>query len=167
MNSANKMAVIANREGLDSQALLRNAVAAWRQAGLCVVGVLAEDNQGDGICSAGLVRDIASGQAFSIELESPPGGTSCHLDASGLEHASACLQPQIAGADVVILSKFGKLESTQAGLWPVFQAALMAGKPLLTTVSPKHVESWNGFAPSAIRLGANPESIGAWWSTIT
>ncbi len=164
MSNSNTIAVIANREGLDSQALLSNAVAAWRNAGIRVVGVLAENNTEKGMCSAGFVRDLVSGREFSIQLDAPPVDSTCHLDATGLESAAANLLAQIAQADVVVLSKFGKLEAAQGGLWPVFQAAIAAGKPLLTTVSSKHREAWNVVAPKATWLEGSPESIEQWWN---
>lgn len=165
MPNSNNMAVIANREGLDSQALLSDAVTAWRKAGVRVVGVLAENNNSEGMCSAGFLRDIVSGKDFSIQLDAPPVDTTCHLDATGLENAGANLLTQISTADIVVLSKFGKLEAMQGGLWPVFQAAMDAAKPLLTTVSPKHTEAWNTFAPAAIWLAGDRESIAQWWRT--
>ncbi|HWK61554.1 MAG TPA: DUF2478 domain-containing protein [Eoetvoesiella sp.] len=163
MSNSNNIAVIANREGLDSQALLSDAVAAWRNAGIKVAGVLAENNTEEGMCSAGFVRDLASGKEFSIQLDTPPADSDCHLDATGLESAAADLLAQIAQADVVVLSKFGKLEASQGGLWPVFQAAIAAGKPLLTTVSSKHREAWNAVAPKAAWLEGDKESVAQWW----
>jgi len=164
MSNPSRIAAIANHEGLDSQALLSDAVAAWRKAGIKVVGVLARDNSEEGPCSAGFLRDLVSGKEFSIQLDAPPAGTSCHLDAAGLEDAGANLLAQVSAADVVVLSKFGKLEAAQGGLWPVFQAALAAGKPVLTTVSSKHNEAWKAFAPAAAWLAGDRESIAQWWS---
>lgn len=158
------IAYIANREGLDSQALLTAAAAQWRAAGVKAVGVLAENNDTAGVCSAGFLRDLASGRRFSIQLDAPPAGTACHLDAAGMEDAGAGLLAQIPGADVVVFSKFGKLEAAQQGLWAAFAAALAAGKPLLTTVSSRHLESWNAFAPVALRLEGDRAAIAQWWN---
>jgi nucleoside-triphosphatase THEP1 len=165
MTKSNNIAVIANRENLDSQAVLSHAITAWREAGVSVVGVLARNNDGDATCSAGFLRDIVSGKEFSIQLDTPPIDTTCHLDAAGLENAGANLLGQIPSADIVVLSKFGKLEAAHEGLWPVFQAAIAAGKPLLTTVSPKHNEAWHLFAPAASWLAGDQESITQWWRT--
>ncbi|MBN9068289.1 MAG: DUF2478 domain-containing protein [Rhizobiales bacterium] len=48
------------------------------------------------------------------------------------------------------------------GLWPAFLAAIATGKPLLTTVSPKHFEAWKAFAPAACWLDANVLAIEQW-----
>lgn len=111
----------------------------------------------------GLLRDLVSGRRFAIQLDTAPIGTSCHLDASGIGEACATLLPQIAAADVVILSKFGKIEAVQQGLWEAFTSTVAKGKPLLTTVSTRYVEAWMAFAPQAAWLEPDSRSIEQWW----
>jgi len=156
------IAVIANREGLDSQALLASAAEEWQKAGARVAGVVAEEDH-DGPCSAGFLCDIASGQKYSIQLPEPPAGTICHLDSDGVAEASAGLMRQIADADVVVLAKFGKLEGMERGLWRAFSAAIKAGKPVLTTVSAKHAEAAKKRLPDAEWLDGKKEAIAEWW----
>lgn len=81
MSRSHTIAVIANREGLDSQVLLSGVAAGWQQGGVRVAGLLAQDDAIEGGCSAGFLRDIASGRRYSIHLDAPPAGTICHLDA--------------------------------------------------------------------------------------
>lgn len=115
------------------------------------------------MCSAAFLRDVALGRRFSIQLDAAPAGTSCHLDAAGIGEACAGLLPQIAGADIVVLSKFGKTEAAQQGLRAAFSGAIAAGRPLLTTVSPKHAEAWAAFAPRAVWLEPDSGAIERWW----
>jgi len=165
MIEMDRVAVIANREGQDSQALLAEAVAGWRAAGARIAGVLAENNQEEGVCSAGFLRDIASGRRYSVQLDAPPAGTACHLDVTGMDDACVGLLDQIGSADVVVISKFGKMEAMQQGLWPAFAAAAGAGKPLLTTVSARHVEAWKRFAPGAAWLDGDRAALARWWQS--
>jgi nucleoside-triphosphatase THEP1 len=166
MTRQNSVAVIANREGRDSQALLAKAAEDWRAAGVKVVGILAENNDTEGMCSADFVRDIASGTRYSVHLDAPPPGKTCHLDAAGMDEACAGLLGQIALADVVVLSKFGKLEAMQQGLWPAFAAAVATGKPLLTTVSARHMEAWRAFAHAPVWLEPDGSSAERWWQAV-
>jgi len=167
MTGQDTVAVIANREGLDSQALLARAAEAWRAAGIKVVGIVAENNDTEGMCSADFVRDIASGARYSVHLDAPPPGKTCHLDAAGMDEACAGLLDQITSADVVVLSKFGKLEAARQGFWPAFAAAVATGKPLLTTVSARHLEAWRAFAPTPAWLEPNDgSSIERWWQAV-
>ncbi len=163
MPSSSNVAVIANHPGLDSQALLARMAGRWQASGIKVVGVLAENNEVAGECSAGFVRDIASGKPFSIHLDQALAGKTCHLDADGMEDAGSGLLAQIPAAEVVVFSKFGKLEAMQGGLWAAFMAAMAAGKPLLTTVSSKHLEAWKAFAPRTLWLAGEAAAIEGWW----
>lgn len=167
MSGTRTIAAVANRDGQDSQELLEEAVVAWRDAGLVVVGLLAENRDVEGECSAAFLRDIVSGRRFSIQLDSAPEGTICHLDTAGLDEACAGLLPQLAGADVVILSKFGKTEAAGGGLRDAFAASMASGLPLLTTVSGKHAGAWAEFAPDAIWVAPDLEAIRHWRGSVT
>jgi hypothetical protein len=56
--------------------------------------------------------------------------------APALTAAGAVRRDIAAGCELVVLSKFGKLEAAGEGLAPAFKAALDARLPLLTSVSP-------------------------------
>lgn len=161
-----RIAVLSGAEGSQLQALLAEVVGEWKSAGLNVAGTLAETHGlPDVTCSAGFLRDIGSGQAYSMFREAPPPGTSCHLDAAGVEGACAAVLGGIAGSEVVVLSKFGKLEAQGGGLLPAFVAAIAARKPVLTTVSDLHAAAFHSFAPDAVRLRADAPAIRSWWMT--
>ncbi len=164
MTNPSNIAAIANHEGLDSQALLSRMAADWRASGIRVVGILAQ-NTTFRVSESGFVRDIASGKQFSIHLDRRCR-THLPLDAAGMEDAGSGLLGQIAEADVVVFSKFGKLEAMQGGLWPAFSAAVKAGKPLLTTVSSKHVEAWRAFVPAATWIEGKTASVEQWWRMV-
>lgn len=157
---------IAAVEAADSAAVQRlfsEAAAHWRAQGLRVAGVVAEPHGLENrSCSSGYLRDLATDTAFRIYLDEAPGNTSCHLDAEGARAACAALLPQIASCDVVVLSKFGKLEAASDGLAPAFAAAIAAGKPVLTTVSAKHRAAWAAFAPDAAVLPAENRALQTW-----
>lgn len=162
MSGSTIIAAIANREGRDPQASLSTAAIRWHDAGVRVAGVIAEAYEGEGICSAGFLRDIVTGRTFPIHFDNPPEGTSCHLDARGVDGACEELLPQIEGAELIVLSKFGKLESMKKGLWPVFSAAAAAGTPLLTTVSSRFLDAWNAWAPAAVWIEPDEAEIEKW-----
>jgi len=160
------IAAVAGADSARVQALFREAVEHWGASGLKVVGLIEETHGLTGrVCTAGVLRDINSDVRFSIFLETPPSGTSCHVDGEGALRASASLTDQIQASDVVVLSKFGKLEAGGGGLIGAFEAAKSAGKCLLTTVSEKHRDAWNAFAPDAAVLPATVPAIEAWLDT--
>lgn len=162
-----KVATLVGDDGAAIQALFVSAVAKWLAAGIKVVGVISEARGlPDRTCSAGILRDIVSGNPYPIFLETAPSGTSCHLDAAGVDDACFSLLDQIVASDVVVLSKFGKLEAMGKGLAPAFQTAFAAGKPVLTTVSDKHRDAWRAFAPRATFLSADDAAIWSWWHSL-
>ena len=88
----------------------------------------------------------------------------CHLDGVGAVAAAATVQSDIAaGCDLVLLNKFGKLEIAGDGLVSAFRAAITAGLPLLTSVSPAHDEAWRRFVDREFAvLPADPAAIDLW-----
>lgn len=168
MTAPSKIAVLANRNGIDNQDLLVDAAERWRTCGGKIVGLVAQQRDGaDSGCTAGYLRDIATNRRFAIAHDEPPVGTTCHLDAEGMLGACLQLLPQIASSDAVILSKFGKMEVSRAGLWMAFSKAIAEGKPVLTTVSSKHVDVWTAFAPNARWLESDFGSLERWWQSIS
>ncbi len=164
---ASEIAAIVGPDGTTTQALLSDAVAAWRTAGVKVGGVIAETHGiPDRTCGAGLLRDIATGQPYKIYFLTAPSNTSCHLDAAGVEAAGDGLLEQIKDSDVIVLSKFGKLEAMHQGLASVFDAARAAGKPILTTISERQHDAWRAYAPDAATLPPDAAALQAWWQSV-
>lgn len=162
-----RIAAVVGTDSATIQALFVDAVARWRANGVRVAGMI-EEAHGlpNRTCSGGVLRDIASGAPYPIYLETVPENTSCHLDAQGAETACSALLEQIAACDLVVLSKFGKLEAAGGGLTEAFQAARAAGKPVLTTVSDKHREAWGSFAPEAAFLRPDATALQDWWQDL-
>jgi hypothetical protein len=76
--------------------------------------------------------------------------------------ACASVVDRIATSDLVVLSKFGKVEAMGSGLFEAFEIAVRLGKPLLTSVAPKHHYAWQRFAPEAGFISPDRASIETW-----
>lgn len=165
--AASSIATVVGADAPAIQALFAATATKWRANGLKVVGLVAETHGlEDRVCRAGYLRDVASGKAFSIYVGTPRAETSCHLDADGVDTACGELLKQISDSDLVVLSKFGKLEADGGGLARAFDAAIKAGKPILTTVSDRHRDAWNGFAADAVYLSPDEAVLDQWSATI-
>lgn len=159
------IAAITGAPGAEIRHLLANLVAEWRGR-FRVCGLLAEDHGLAGrACSAGYLRSIVDGSLHPIFQDLGAGSEACHLDGTGAVAAVAALRRDIAaGCDLVVLSKFGHLEADGEGLCDAFVAALEAGRPVLTSVSPAFMEAWRDFAaPLCTFLPADAARIRAWW----
>lgn len=163
-----KIAVVQGAPSVQVQRLFQGLVERW-QPTVRLAGVVAEDHGlADRACAAGFLRSLADGERFPIFQDLGPGSTACHLAGGGATAAAAAVRRDIAeGCDLVVLSKFGKLEAEGRGLRDAFGAAIEAGVPLLTSVSGKFVAAWESFAaPLFIIVPDDADRIEAWWRSV-
>jgi nucleoside-triphosphatase THEP1 len=156
--------------GAEAQALLATLAETWGRAGLRVAGAIQETTQPEpGKRETKELRDIATGTRYPILQHLGPGSTACCVDASGL--AAACAAIEIAvrrGCDVVVISKFGKLEAERGGLLGAFCAAVEMETPVVTSVSSGALDAWASFAgPLAAFVAPDPQAIEAWRLSLT
>lgn len=141
----------------------RAAVDRW--SGLRIVGVVAESHGlADRFCSAGYLRRVGTGERFAIFEDHGPGSTVCHLEGRGASAAAAAVERDIAaGCDLVLLSKFGKLEAAGAGLSSAFRMAIGRRIPLITSLSATAMTAWQQLtAGQFTTLPADAAAIDAW-----
>lgn len=163
-----KIAVVQGAPSAEVQVLFRRFVDRWRRS-VRLAGVVAEDHGlPDRACTAGYLRSLASGERFQIFQDLGAGSKGCHLSADGAIAAAHAVERDIAaGCDLVVLSKFGSLERKGSGLRDAFSAAIEAGVPVLTSLSPTYQAAWDGFAaPLSVTLPPDPERIDAWWQAV-
>jgi hypothetical protein len=163
-----KIAVVQGAASAQVQDLFRTLADRWRST-VRLAGVVAEDHGlPDRACSAGYLRSLGNDERFAIFQDLGPGSSGCHLDGAGVSMAADAVQRDIAaGCDLVMLSKFGKLEANGGGLRDAFSAAIGAGVPVLTSVSPAFEQPWQRFATPLFEIvPADDERIEAWWKEV-
>lgn len=167
-SSAMPVMAVKGRSAEDVRAVLVATAKRLGARGVRVAGVIeVPANVNGGPCGHLALRDIASGAEFSLSQALGSGSTSCNLDSGGLAGACAAVERAIReGADLVILSKFGKQEAERGGLSDAFRAAILAGLPVLTSVSPAVTAAWLAFVgDDAGEIAADNDAIDAWWTT--
>ena len=129
IGNASKVAVVQGMPGASVQKLFRILTNQW-QPSIRIAGVLAEDHGlPDRFCSAGYFRNLTTRELFSVFEDLGPGSTDCHLEGTGALAAAAAVRKDIAaGCDLVILSKFGKMEAAGKGLVGAFEAGDRRGR---------------------------------------
>jgi hypothetical protein len=163
-----KIAVVQGAPSAEIQDLFKALSERWRSS-MRLAGVVAEDHGlPDRACSAGYLRSLGNDERFTIFQDLGPGSSGCHLDGAGMTLAADAVQRDIArGCDLVLLSKFGKLEANGGGLRDAFSAAIEAGVPVLTSVSPALEEPWRRFAaPLFAIVPPDAARIEAWWKEV-
>jgi len=167
MDATKKIAVVQG-PGPVVQVLFRTLAERW-QGEARVVGAIAEDHGlPDRACSAGYLRSLADGARYPIFQDLGRGSQTCHLAGDGALVAGAAVAKDIeTGCDLVILSKFGKLEAGGGGLREAFAAAIEAGVPVLTSVGASQAVPWESFAaPLFTPVAADAGEIEAWWRSV-
>ncbi|MFI5034106.1 MAG: DUF2478 domain-containing protein [Reyranellales bacterium] len=168
MDETRKIAVVQGAPGPVVQELFRTLAERW-QSQARVVGAIAEDHGlVDRACSAGYLRSLADGARYPIFQDLGRGSQTCHLAGDGAVEAAAAVRLHIeTGCDLVILSKFGKLEAAGGGLREAFAAAIEAGVPVLTSVAASQATPWESFAaPLFTPVAADAGEIEAWWRSV-
>jgi nucleoside-triphosphatase THEP1 len=163
---AARIGVIVGDDGAGKQELLLQFVARRRFEGLRVAGVVeVPASAGSCACGAHDALDLATGARFALSQDLGPGSTACNLDPGGVALACAAAQRAIEfGADLVVLSKFGKLEAGHGGLCDAFGAAVAAERPVLTTLKPLMRPDWALFAgPLSDELPPSLDAVEIWW----
>lgn len=134
-----------------------------------IAGLIEGSREGGAPCGAAHLHSLADGRSFAIFEELGSGSAACSLNAEGVIEASERACRDIArGCDLVLLSKFGKLEAeSRSGLIPAFVAAMEAGIPILTSVSPRYEAAWSAFAaPLFTVLPPTGGALDAWWTSV-
>jgi len=163
-----QIAVVRGASGEVVQQLLADFVARWRGE-IRIAGVLAEGHGlPDRACSAGYLQSVGRGERFPMFQDLGRGSAACHLEGDGVLAAAETVRADVAaGCDLVVLSKFGKLEAAGTGLRDAFAAAIEAGVPVLTSVSPALETEWRAFAsPLYSLLTADAAALDGWWSSV-
>lgn len=167
--SAARIGALLGEDGAGKQRLLADFVARRRRDGFKIAGVIetAIKAESDG-CGALDLIDLATGARIPITQNLGSGSIACNLDPSGLACACAAALSAIrSGADLVVLSKFGKLEASGGGLCDAFGAALLADIPVLTTVRPVMRDAWREFSGDfAEDLDFDAQALESWWLAV-
>jgi Protein of unknown function (DUF2478) len=166
MSVSKPIAVIQGAATPEVQAIMR-AFIGRLAPGVRAVGVVEDPLpvEDDG-CSAGELKSLGDGRRFPLLQDLGADATACRLDSSAVVSACEVVERDIAaGCDLVVLSKFGKVEAARSGLAPAFASAMEAGIPILTSVSPKLGDAWDRFAaPLYMILPPDLAAVEAWWA---
>jgi Protein of unknown function (DUF2478) len=163
------IAAVQGASNLVIQTLLADFVARWSQRGVRIVGVVeGQDETARHPHEASFLRDVVTDTSYPIYQNLGHGSISCRLDAAGVIDACEAVRQQILwGCDLVILSKFGKLEAARSGLTDAFAAAVESDTPILTAVSPMFACEWRAFS-GALADFAPPSAaaLDRWWRAV-
>lgn len=132
--------------------------------GLRLAGAIQSNPEraGRGPCDMEL-RVLPDGPLIRISQSLGPGSSGCRLDAGALEAAVAEVQARMAGADLLLINKFGKQEAAGRGMVPLISRALEDGIPVLVGLNALNAPAFAEFAGDmAQELPAERDAVLHW-----
>ena len=132
----------------------------FRAAGMVQAGKCADSS-----LSAVLVH---SGETLLLAQDFGPATSGCRLDLDRLQNAGARLAEALeAGADLLIVNRFGKRERDGKGLSHLIQRALDADIPVVIAVSRNRFADWIKFVGGmTVKLPCDRDAPDAWWQKV-
>jgi nucleoside-triphosphatase THEP1 len=134
-------------EGEAADRLLTAVARELAAGGVRLAGVVQANELPLGKCRCDMiVEDLATGARTRISEDRGPLARGCRLDTAALHGIVGRIEDAVlAGADLLILNKFGKSEAAGQGFRAVISAALEAGIPVLTGLSRTNLAGWDAF----------------------
>lgn len=147
-----------------TDAFLADVAKSLQSQGLVLAGCVQsnEPRAGRKKCDMDL-HVLPDGPVLRISEDRGDLARGCRLDSGVLEQAVVAVRQRMAGADLLIVNKFGKRESEGRGLVPVIAEALEAGMPVLVGVNGLNLPAFDDFAGGLSQsLSADSAEVLAW-----
>ncbi len=159
------LAALVYDEHQDPDALLHDFARDLRRCGFRAVGMVQTGQCADSSLSAILLHNQ---EKLLLAQDFDPAASGCRLDRDRLQAAGAKVSDALAaGADVVIVNRFGKREREGGGLVFVIERALKAEIPVVIAVSSERIADWIKFAGVArVKIACERQALDAWWREV-
>lgn len=136
-----------------------------RASGLSVAGVLQHLVLEDcGQRCDVLLEDLTSGHRTALFEDRGAGASGCRLDQAALAEATARVEGALEQApDILVLSKFGKVECEGGGLRDLIAGAIDRRIPVVIGVPRHSLDAWRDFAGElAVELSVDASEVDRW-----
>jgi nucleoside-triphosphatase THEP1 len=150
----------------DPDAILRDFASDLTARGFRVVGMVQAGQCADSSLSAVLLHN---GEKLLLAQDFDPTASGCRLDVGRLQNAGARVAGALeAGADLLIVNRFGKRERDGRGVAYLIERALEAHTPVVIAVSSHRLAEWITFAGDiTVKLACDRHALGAWWRDVS
>ncbi len=151
----------------DVDAAIRDLVAFARGEGARVAGFVQEHAPGSEPRDVWL-RDVESGARIAIMQDLGPGASGCRLDPAAIAVAAERIGRALADApDLLVVNRFGKLESDGGGVLSEIGEAAARGVPVVVCVPLRFREAWDAFAQDLYEpLAPDLADLMSWWADV-
>jgi len=152
-------------DGARVDSILVDVVGDLRRAGVRLSGAVQRNSDGGDRSRCDMrLEDLGSGRLIEISERRGPEARGCRLNHLALEDAVGLATASIeAGADLLIVNKFGKREAEGRGFLPLVGMAIERSAAVLIAVSASNIAAWNDFSAGLDeRLPADRDAVRNW-----
>jgi nucleoside-triphosphatase THEP1 len=159
------LAALVYDEHQDPDAVLRDFAADLKARGYRAIGMVQAGQCADSSLSAVLLHN---GEKLLLAQDFDPAACGCRLDVGRLQSAAARIDEALeAGADLLVINRFGKREQEGKGLGYLIERALEADTPVVIAVSSNRFTDWKKFAGMSVKLACNRHALETWWCNVS
>lgn len=163
-------AIVFDRDEEPDPPLLAFVEAALRR-GLRIAGLVQERACNSDLCALKdvRVRDLVTGETLEIMQDLGREATGCRVDPAAIAVAARMLDAARAtGPDLLVVNRFGRLESEGGGMLAEIGRAFADGLPLIVCVPARYLEAWDAFAAGLdAKLPPTLPAIESWWAALS
>ena len=163
-------AIVFDRDEQPDPPLLAFVEEAVRR-GVRVAGLVQERACDDGLCAEQdvRVRELDTGDTLDIMQDLGRDATGCRVDPAAIAVAARWLDAaRAANPDLLLVNRFGRLESEGGGMIAEIGRAFADGLPMIVCVPKRYGDAWDAFACGLdAKLPATRAAIEGWWAALT
>jgi nucleoside-triphosphatase THEP1 len=165
LDRSHDLAALVYDDHQDPDAVLREFSADMNAHGIRAVGLVQTGECADSSLSAVLLH---SGEKLLLAQDFDSQASGCRLDIGRLQSAGARVAEALdAGADLLIINRFGKRERNGKGLGYLIERARDLGTPVVIAVSHHRLADWAIFAGDTATLACERPALDAWWRDVS
>jgi len=150
----------------DPDAILRGFATDLNARGFRAVGMVQAGQCADSSLAAVLLH---TNEKLLLAQDFDPSATGCRLDVDRLRNAGTRIAGALeAGADILIINRFGKRERDGNGLCYLIERALNADIPVVIAVASHCFADWIKFAGGmSVKLACDRNALEGWWCNVS
>ena len=164
--NAYPMAAILYEDGPSFDVFMQDLIKSLRQQGHVLAGVMQinQDRPGSRHCEM-LLEDLTTGRTVVISEDRGEAARGCRLNVAALLEAGIMIRQSLSSnTDLLLINKFGKMESEGGGLRDLIIDASLSGVPVIIGIPARNKAAWDEFCGGeADWLKPDLGSVQAWF----
>jgi hypothetical protein len=163
--TAKPLGAILFEEGEDVNAIMADFAQDLARSGCKVAGFVQVLEEGPGGRLEPRVQDLETGARLPVYQDLGRSSQGCRIDPGALIEVGRRLTEALQRRpDILMINRFGKLESEGDGLIDEIAAAALSGIPVLIGVAWRYHDAWRQFAMGLDdELTCSRAALDAWW----